>query len=310
MFGMVIRIHPTRTTEEPIMHHRSLLPALLLMASAMLAAADGMPDGLPHERVVLRDGRQLSGHYDEAQGILWLDGAGSPRLRVTPDDIVKRTPIVADNDKKAPRAPAEKTVPLPTAAPSPESLQLAVAALERQLTDLDRKMLESRAELNKVNAHFQEWLKVYAKAEKIAQADPGTGIGYENNASYNLTKIRSEIRAVREQLTRAQDTLARQTERRQELLANLRETQQNLASAKSKSSTPSVTVYTLEAAPPTNTLLEQRLETLEAELRSMQQDNERLRKLLEALTPPKPQPTTPTQPSQVDPVNELVAVIP
>ena len=91
------------------MHHRSLLPAVLLMASAMLSAAEGgMPEGLPHERVVLRDGRHLTGHYDEAQGILWLNGAGNPRLRVIPDDIVKRTPIVADNDQKTPRAPAEK----------------------------------------------------------------------------------------------------------------------------------------------------------------------------------------------------------
>lgn len=292
------------------MRHRHLLPALLLVFSAWITAAEGMPVGLPHERVVLRDGRQLTGHYDEAQGVLWLDGAGSPRLRVVPDEIVKRTPIVADNDRKSSRPAAEKSVPLPTTAPSPESLQQAVATLEKQLTDLDRRMIESREELAKINAHFQEWLKVYAKAEKVAQADRGTGMSYENNASYNLTKIRSEIRFVREQLTRAQEAVARQTERRQELLASLREARQALADAKSQTPTPAVTVYTLEAAPHTNLLLEQRIQALEAELRGMQQDNERLRKILEALTAtPPPTPQTPA-PSQIEAGDGLVAVIP
>lgn len=291
------------------MRHSRLLPAVLLMLSAVLAAADGMPPGLPYERVVLRDGRQLTGHYDEAQGVLWLDGAGSPRLRVTPDEIAKRTPIVAENGKKA-SPPPEKTVPLPTAKPSPESLQQAVANIERMLTDLDRRMVESREELAKANARLQEWLKVYAKAEKVAQADPGTRLGYENNASYNLTKIRSEISYVRELLNRAQDTVTRQTDRRMELLAKLQEARQALSAAGSPQvTTPTVTVYTLEAAPNTNAFLEQRIDSLEAELRSMQQDNERLRKLLEALVPPKPQ-APPTQPSQAEPANELVAVVP
>jgi hypothetical protein len=290
------------------MRHRHLLPALLLVLGTWISAAEGMPAGLPHERVVLRDGRQFSGHYDEAQGVLWLDGAGSPRLRVVPDDIVKRTPIVADNGGKQ-RPPAEKSVPFPTTAPSPESLQQAVAALEKQLTDLDRRMIESREDLAKVNAHFQEWLKVYAKAEKLAQADRGTGMSYENNASYNLTKIRSEILFVREQLARAQEAVARQTERRQELLTSLRNARQALADAKSQTPTPAVTVYTLEAAPHTNLLLEQRIQTLEAELRGMREDNERLRKILEALTAPRPAPQ-PAAPSQVEAGERLVAVIP
>ncbi len=290
------------------MRHRTLLPALLLMTSALLAAADGMPVGLPYESVVLRDGRQLTGHYDEAQGVLWLDGAGSPRLRVDPDDIVKRTAIVLVNGKKPPAASSEKSAPLPTTPPSLEAQQLAINALERQLTDLDRKMLTSREEVTKVNAHIQEWLKVYAKAQRAAQADPGTGLGFENNASYNLTKIRSEIRAVRELLTRAQETVARQTERRQELLASLQAARQALTET-TQNHTATVTVYTLEAAPHTNVLLEQRVESLEAELRRMQQDNERLRQILEALTTPKPTPT-PTQPSQSESPDGLVAVIP
>lgn len=291
------------------MRYQTLLPALLLVTSTLVSAADGMPAGLPRETVVLRDGRELTGHYDEAQGILWLDGAGSPRLRVEPSDIVKRTAVVVENDKKNQRAPVEKTVPLSTTPRSVESQELAVTELERQLIDLDRKLIESRAELTKVNAHMQEWLKVYAKAEKIAQADPGTGLGYENNASYNLTKIRSEISAVRERLARAQEAVARQTERRKELLASLRAAHQNLAEAKAKSATTAVTVYTLEAAPHTNTLLEQRIETLEAQLRSMQQDNERLQKILEALTAPKPTPP-PTTPSQAEPTDGLVAIVP
>jgi len=294
------------------MRHRHLLPALLLLTSALLSAADGMPSGLPHERVVLRDGRQLTGHYDEAQGILWLDGAGSPRLRVTPDDVVKRTPVVVAGKEPKARDPSVATVPLPTALPSVESQELAIANLERQLTDLDRKMIETHDAVTKANAYFQEWLKFYAKAQKIAQADPGTGMGYENNASYNLTKIRSEIKTVREQLTRQQDALARQTERRQELLANLRQARQALSEAKSKTPAAQVVVYTLEAAPHTNILLEQRIQSLEVELRSMQQDNLRLRQLLEALVPPKPMPQLP-QPSiaePAEPADGLVAVIP
>ena len=305
-------------TEEPTMRHRSLLPALLLMvmamASAMLSAAEGMPAGLPYESVVLRDGRQLTGHYDEAQGVLWLDGAGSPRLRVTPDDVVKRTPIVVDSDKKKPsRAPAATDAPLPTALPSVESREQAVATLERQLTDLDRRLIESRAELVKANARIQEWLKVYAKAEKIARANPGNGMSFENNDSYNLTKIRSEISFVREQLDRAQDAVNRQTERRQELVDGLREARGALANSKSQTPTPSVVVYTLEAAPHTNTLLEQRVQALEAELRSMQQDNARLRQVLEALVPiqtPQAPPAPKAMPSESDPANGLVAIIP
>jgi hypothetical protein len=291
------------------MRYRTLLPALLLMSSALLAAAaEGMPVGLPYESVVLRDGRQLTGHYDEAQGVLWLDGAGSPRLRVDPDDIVKRTAIVLVNGKKPPAASSDKSAPLPTTPPSLEAQQLAINALERQLTDLDRKMLTSREEVTKFNAHIQEWLKVYAKAQKAAEADPGTGLGFENNASYNLTKIRSEIRAVRELLTRAQETVARQTERRQELLANLQAARQALTET-IQNPTATVTVYTVETAPHTNVLLEQRVESLEAELRRMQQDNERLRQILDALTTPKPTPT-PTQPSQSESPDGLVAVNP
>ncbi|MBA3699133.1 MAG: hypothetical protein H0W78_09780 [Planctomycetes bacterium] len=299
------------------MRHYRLLPALLLMISALMSAAEGMPAGLPYERVELRDGRTLTGHYDEAQGILWLDGVGSPRLRVAPDDIAKRSPVVVaekekGKDKKA-RASAENSVPLPTTPPSAESLQQTVATLERQLADLDRKMAETRAALIKINAHFQEWLKVYAKAKKVAEADPGTGIGFENNASYNLTKILSEIKGVRDQLTRQEDALARQTERRQELLANLREANQALSQA--KTNTPTVTVYTLPAAapaaPPANAQMEQRIAALEAELRTMRETNERLLRLLEALAPPKPQPPQPsvTEPT-AEPVDGLVAVLP
>lgn len=291
------------------MRYRSFLPALLLMASAMLSAAEGMPVGLPYESVVLRDGRHLTGHYDEAQGVLWLDGAGSPRLRVEPSDIVKRTPIVVDNDKKkSPRAPADTSAPLPTALPSVESREQAVTALERQLTDLDRRMIDSRAELVKANARIQEWLKVYAKAGKIARANPGTGMSFENNDSYNLTKIRSEIRFVREQLDRAQDAVTRQTERRQEILDGLREARVALANAKSQTPTPAVVIYTLEAAPPTNILLEQRIQALETELRTMQQENARLRQVLEALVPLQPLPKP--MPSESDPANGLVALIP
>lgn len=291
------------------MRHRHLLPALLLLIGTMLTAAEGMPSGLPYERIVLHDGRQLTGHYDEAQGILWLDGAGSPRLRVTPSDIAKRTPVVVAEKERKSSAPTTPTVPLPSSQPSPESLQQTVIALERQLADLDKRMTETRDALNKINAHFQEWLKVYAKAQKIAEADRGTGIGFENNASYNLTKIRSEIKTVREQLTRQEDALARQTERRKELLAALREAQEALAEAKSRTPAAQVTVYTVQPAPDTNRALEQRIEALEADLRSMRETNERLLRLLEALTPPTPEAPKPS-PSVADPADGLIAVLP
>jgi DNA repair exonuclease SbcCD ATPase subunit len=289
------------------MRHRDFLPALLLLVSTMLAAAEGMPAGLPHERIVLHDGRQLTGHYDEAQGVLWLDGAGSPRLRVTPSDIAKRTPIViAEKGKKTQTGPR---VPLPTVRPSPESLQQTVTALERQLADLDKRMEETRDALNKINAHFHEWLKVYAKARKLAEADPGTGLGFENNASYNLTKILSEIKAVRDQVTRQEDALARQTERRKDLLAELGNAQRALAEARNRTPTAAVAVYTVEVAPPASIHLEQRIEALEAELRVMRETNERLLKLLEALAPAKPETPRPS-PSVSDPVDGLVAILP
>lgn len=291
------------------MRHRHLLPALLLLVGTMLTAAEGMPEGLPHERIVLHDGRHLTGHYDEAQGVLWLDGAGNPRLRVTPSDIAKRIPIVVAEREKKTQTPTRPTVPLPTATPSPESLQQTVAALERQLADLDKRMEETRTALNKINAYFQECLKVYAKAKKLAEADPGPGIGFENNSSYNLTKLLSDIKVVRDQLTRQEDALARQTERRKDLLAALDDAQRALAEARNRTPAAAVAIYTVEAPTQTSNQLEQRIEALEAELRIMRETNERLLKLLEALTPPKTKEPRPS-PSESEPVDGLVAILP
>jgi hypothetical protein len=147
-----------------------LLAAVPLLVLTAAVAVE--PD--PQEWFTLDDGRVILGSYDERSGVLVVSGTIRARLRVTPQQIVRRVPATGAG-RPAPVAPASR----------PED---ARRAQERRLEDLradaaacGRLVLRAAAATAVADARVAAWRAYAATIVAISRrrAKLGPEMGYE-----------------------------------------------------------------------------------------------------------------------------------
>ncbi|HYE06811.1 MAG TPA: hypothetical protein VEL07_14940 [Planctomycetota bacterium] len=128
---------------------------IILAALAGSAGLAGAADAVVTESFTLADGRVLVGTYDEARGRLKVVGELSVELTVAADDIVARSPFVAE-------APAE-----PASEPTPEPDPIDEAERDRHRIEGTLRMVERRrGEIEK----YRGWAATKLEATETASA--------------------------------------------------------------------------------------------------------------------------------------------
>lgn len=248
-----------------------LLGTVAFGALGDLHAAEHQPDGLPREQVTLRDGRRLTGWFDPALAILWLDGPYRARLRLRPGDVIRRSPL-------AEAAPASMTV---TAGPG-ASRQLAIRLREQQVAELERRHQETGESIRVLTLTLGGLEGLLADLDRTL-ADRPDPVADAAPMSHQQ-QLRRQIVEMRRRLVQL-DEQSKALDKRREQAVQL------LARARA-----SPTGGAEPSAPPA-AMVESRLQALEDEVRALRADNQDLRRQLDLLRTPPATPATPSTPA-------------